>query len=160
MADDTIDSMGTELYLSLDGTTAVVFDCPTAFNGIGFTTSEMANGCLNSVIQTTRPGRKTLSPVSVPFRLLAGSATHEWLLGQINAPSVEVPYLLALSDGTADPTVTAGVFVPPGGLATPSRSGFFGTAYIASATIDINDGEVVAGTFTFNPQSMTPFFKA
>ena len=159
MADDTIDSMGTELYLSLDGTTGVVFDCPTAFNGLGFTTSEMQNGCLNSTIQTTRPGRKTLSPVSVPFRLLSGSATHEWLLDQINAAAIELPYCLCLSDGVADPTVALGVFVPPGGTGTETRSGFLGTAYIASATIDINDGEVVSGTFTFNPQSMLPFYK-
>jgi hypothetical protein len=160
MADDTIDSMGTELYLSIDGTTWVVFDCPTAFNGIGFTTSEMANGCLNSTIQTTRPGRKTLSPVSVPFRLIDGSATHEWLLGLINAPSVEVPYFLGLSNGTADPTVALGIFVPPGGLIAPTRSGFMGSTYISSVTLDVNDGEVVSGTFVFTPQSLTPVFKA
>lgn len=159
MTDNTIDSQGTELYLSIDGTTVLAFDCPTAFNGIGFTTSEMQTGCLNTTVNTTRPGKKTLSPVTVPFRLIDGSAAHEWLIDQMNEAAVEVPYFIGLANGTADPTLTAGVFVAPGGV-TPTRSGFMGACYVSSVQIDVNDGEVVAGSFTFAPQSMTPVYKA
>jgi hypothetical protein len=159
MTDNTFDSTGTELYLCLDGTTVAVFDCPTAINGLGFTSAEMSTGCLTSTVNTTRPGRKTLSPVTVPFRLISGSETHEWIVDQANLAASEIPYFIGLSDGTADPTVAAGVFVNAGGAGTETRSGFKGTCYVSAVTIDVNDGEVVTGSFTFHPQSFTPVRK-
>ena len=152
MADDTIDSQGTELFLSFNGTDVVAFDCPTAITGLGFTTNEMDNGCLSSTVQTTKPGKKRLNTVSVPFRLISGSVAHQWLLDQTNAASVEIPYAVGLADGTVDPTLSAGAFVVPGG-SNPQRTFATGTAFVSGVTIDANDGETVNGTFTFMPQS-------
>ena len=75
MADNSIESQGTELVLSLDGTTVLKFDCPTALTGIGFTAGEIPTNCLDSVNESSRPGRKKLNSFAVPFIVQEGSAT-------------------------------------------------------------------------------------
>ena len=102
MADNSIESQGTELFLSLDGTTVLKFDCPTALNGIGFTAGEIPNNCLDSVTETSRPGRKKLNAFSVPFIVQEGSEAHEYVLDLVNNATAEVPYAIALSNGTGD----------------------------------------------------------
>ncbi len=151
--DNSFDSQGTDLFLSLDGTTALAFDCPTALNGLGYTTAEINLDCLDDVIATTRPGKKTLSAFTVPFILQSGSAAHEWLVDTTNNPTEEVPYAIALSDGTANPTLTAGAFVAPGTSPAFTRSIIAGTGRVGSLTIDANNGDVIRGSFTFSPQS-------
>lgn len=158
MADDTIDSQGTELFLSFNGTTVTAFDCPTAITGMGFTTNEMDNGCLSDTVQTTKPGKKRLNSITVPYRVISGSVAHRWLMDQTNQPSVELPYCIGWADGTADPSLSAGAFQAPGG-SNPTRTCTIGTCFVGGNTIDFNDGEVVTGTFTFSPQSQTTVHK-
>lgn len=155
MTDNTIDSVGSELFLSFDGATVVAFDCPTAINGLGFTSTQMNTSCLNSPNGTQRPGRRNFTPITVPFRFIDGSAAQEWLLDNMDAAAVEIPYYIGLANGTADPTMSGGLFVAP-----TTRTGFKGTCYVSDLSIDATDGEVVMGSFTFLPQSVAPTYKA
>lgn len=159
MADGSIDAQGTELFLSLDGTTALKFDCPTALNGMGYTTAEINLDCLDSVVETKRPGKKSLNAFSVPFIVQDGSEAHEWILNTTNNPTEELPYAIALANGLDDPTLTAGKFVAPGTSPNWSRTVITGTGYAGSLTIDANNGDVVRGSFTFSPQSQVWNFK-
>ena len=151
----SIDSQGTELFLSTDGTTAVKFDCPTAITGAGYSTAEINEDCLDSPFSTTRPGRKTLSPFTVPFIVQDGSEVHEWLLSSASTPSALIPYAIALANGVADPVLTAGVFAAPGTAPNYTRTVASGSGYIGNLTIDIANGDVVRGSFTFSPQTQT-----
>jgi hypothetical protein len=160
MADNSFDATGTELFLSLDGTTVLKFDCPTAINGIGFTTNEVNNGCLDDVADTSRPGKKKLNAVTVPYNVQAGSEAHEYLANLQNNVTEEIPYCIALSDGTADPTITAGAFVAPGGSGTETRSSYIGTCFVSANSAEIQNGNIVTGSFTFMPQSQTFIPKA
>lgn len=161
MAENLIDSEGTDLYLSLDGTTVLAFDCPTGITGLGFTAAERTSSCLNETIARSRPGKRTLSNFQVPFRLTAGSVAHQYLLnlskeGEVNG---EIPYAIGLSDGTADPTLTLGAMVPAGTDPNYTRTMAIGTLYVGGVSIDATDGEDVLGTFTAMPQSQEWFFK-
>lgn len=157
--DNSLNSQGTELFLSIDNTTVLKFDCPTAINGLGYSTNELPNSCLDSVSETTRPGRKKISDLTVPFLFQSGSASQKYVLDTLSNPSLELPYAIALSDGVTDPTLTAGVFVVPGG-ATPTRTTIIGTGYVSGYNVDVNDGAVISGTFTFKPQSQVWAYKA
>ncbi len=151
--DNSYDSQGTDLFLSIDGTAVIKFDCPTALNGLGYTTAEINLDCLDAIIETSRPGKKKLSAFTVPFILQGGSDAHAWLLDTTNNPTEEIPYAIGLSDGTADPTLTAGAFVAPGTPPAFTRTVITGTGYAGSMTIDANNGDVIRGSFTFSPQS-------
>jgi hypothetical protein len=149
-----IDATGTELFLSLDGTTVLKFDCPTAINNIGFAAGEVANGCLDSTSDTSRPGKPKLNAITVPYIVQAGSEAHEYLANLPNSPIAELPYCVALSDGTADPTITTGAFVAPGGAGTETRSSYIGTCFVSANAVSIDNG-IVTGSFTFMPQTQT-----
>lgn len=159
--DDTFDSQGTELYLSLDGTTVVAFDCPTGITGLGITSEERDRGCLNETVGASRPGRRRLTAVTVPFRVVKGSEAHQWLMGLLDPaePSVEVPFAIGWSDGTADPALASGAFVAPGTGPAWTRTVTAGTAYVSAVNFDFADGQDVIGSFTFMPQSATTTWK-
>ena len=150
MSDNSFDATGTELFLSLDGTSVLKFDCPTGITGIGFTTGEIPLDCLDSIAETSRPGKKKIQTMTVPYIVMADSDAHEYLMNLINNPTQEIPYLIGYSDGTADPTITDGAFAN-----LPSRSVIKGTGYVASNNVEINNGQVYRGSFTFMPQSQT-----
>lgn len=160
MADNSVDSQGTGLYLSTDGTSLIRFNCPTDITGLGFTTADIALNCLDAPSQTTRPGQKTISPFTVNFIYQQGSEIHEWILDLVNNPTPEIPYCIADSDGTADPTIAAGVISPPGGSGTATRTCAIGTGYIGSLTYGYGNGDVKRGSFVFTPQSQVNEFKA
>lgn len=159
--DNTIDADGTELFISLDGTTVLAFDCPTAITGLGFTAAERSSSCLSETVAKSKPGKRTLSNFQVPFRLIAGSEAHQHLLSltKEGTANIEIPYAVALTDGTADPPITSGAFVPPGTSPNYTRTCAIGTLYVGSVSIDANEGEDVLGTFTAMPQSQEWFFK-
>ena len=156
----SIDAQGTELFLSIDGTAAAKFDCPTAITGGGYSTAEINEDCLDAPFATTRPGRKTLSPFTVPFIVQDGSEVHEWLLNTANGPSELIPYAIAMSNGTDDPTLTGGVFAAPGTAPAYTRTAVVGDGYIGNLTWDANNGDVWRGSFTFSPKTQAWQFKA
>ena len=78
---------------------------PTAITGGGYSTAEINEDCLDSPYASTRPGRKTLSPFTIPFIVQDGSEIHEWLLNTADGPSELLPFALALSNGVDDPVL-------------------------------------------------------
>lgn len=156
----SIDSQGSELFFSLDGTTLAKFECPTAITGGGYSTAEINEDCLDSPYASTRPGRKTLSPFTIPFIVQDGSEIHEWLLNTADGPSELLPFALALSNGVADPVLTDGEFAAPGTAPAYTRTVAVGNGYIGNLTIDLANGDVVRGSFTFSPKAMVWQFRA
>lgn len=159
MTDLSIESQGFELFISLDGTTVLKFDCPTAIEGIGFSTSERSNTCLDSANETARPGRKKINPFSVPFLMQAGSTGQEYILDGTDNAAAEIPYCIAWSDGTSDPTLSGGAFVAPGG-GTPTRTITHGTGYISALNWGAAENELIRGSFTFSPLTQIYVYKA
>lgn len=162
MAEDMYDSDGTELFLSLDGTTVINFDCPTALTGLGFTAAEREQSCLNNPISTSKPGKRKLNAFQVPFRVTRGSDAHQYLLGLSEEanPNLELPYAVGWTDGTADPDLdTSGAFVAPGTGPAWTRTTTVGSLYVSAVSFDFNDGQDVMGSFTAMPQSQKTYWK-
>lgn len=155
MAENTIDAEGSELFITLDGTTVLAFDCPTAITGLGFTAAERESSCLNELLSKSKPGKRKLNNFTVPFRLISGSVAHQHLmsLSTEGVANIEIPYAIGLSDGTADPTLVTGDFVAPGTGPAYTRTTVIGSMYVSSVNFDANDGEDVMGSFTAMPQS-------
>lgn len=161
MADNTFDSDGTELFLSLNGSVAIQFDCPTAITGLGFTATERTQSCLNSTISNKRAGKRELNAFQVPFRLIAGSQAHQYLMSLFDdaTANLEIPYAIALTDGTSDPALVSGSFVAPGSSPNWTRTVAVGDLQVSALTIDFNDGEDVMGSFTALPMSVKWYYK-
>ena len=161
MADNTYDAEGTELYLSLDGTTVTVFDCPTGMSGFGFTAAERDSSCLNETIAKSKPGKRKLNNPTVQFRVIAGSDAHQFLLAlsEEGEPNPEILYAVGWTDGTADPVISTGAFVPPGTSPTWTRTCTMGSCYVSAVSFDFADGQDVMGSFTFMPQTQKTEWK-
>lgn len=140
-AEDAVDSKGTELFLSADGAAVVKFSCPTAITGLGGAGDSVDTTCLDSVEAESRRGFKRPGQINVPFILLPQDASHQQMLDDLDESGETVDWAIGLSDGTADPTITAGVWTLP---STRSFVRFKG--YVTDVNIDINTGEVVRGT--------------
>lgn len=161
MAEDVFDSEGSELFLSLDGTTLVAFDCPTGITGLGFSATERESWCLNETISRSRPGKRKLSAFTVPFRVTKGSETHKYLLSlsEEGVANIELPYGIGWSDGTSDPVLTAGEVTPPGTSPNWTRTVTAGSMFVSSVSFDFADGEDVMGSLTAMPQTQKTYWK-
>ena len=161
MADDVFDSEGSELYLSLDGSTPTVFDCPTGMSGFGFTSAERDSSCLNQPIGKSKPGKRKLNNPQIPFRVTKGSEAHQFLLGlnEEGSANPEILYAVGWSDGTADPTISSGAFIPPGTAPAYTRTCTVGSAYVSAVSFDFAEGQDVMGSFTLMPQSQKTYWK-
>ena len=142
-AQDTVPSQGTELFLSADGTAVVKFACPTGITGLGGARDQIDTTCLDSVEAESRGGFKRPSAISVPFVFLPGESSHQQVMDELNDSGEIVDWMIALSDGTADPTIADGVWTPPSGRTSVSFRG-----YVADVNLDIATNEVVRGTVT------------
>lgn len=162
MADDYFDSEGTEFFLSLDGTTSVEFDCPTALNNLGFSSSERERSCLNSTISTSTPGKRKLNAFQVPFRVTRGSAVHKYLIGLSEEanPNLLLPYAVGWTDGTTAPVLAAGVYASPGTAPAWTRTVTFGDLKVSEVSFSFAEGEDVMGNMTAMPQSQKTTWKA
>jgi hypothetical protein len=140
-AEDAVQSQGTELFLSSDGTAVVKMSCPTAITGLGGAADAIDTTCLDSVEAESARGFKRPGQINVPFILLPQDASHQTILDDLDASGEVVDWTIALSDGTADPTITAGEWTQPTTRTTVAFKG-----YVADVNIDINTGEVVRGT--------------
>ena len=151
----SIDSQGTELFLSPLGTAVLRFPCPTGINGIGFSTDKKTSGCLDALVNTQSVGRKTLNDITVPFEVQKGDEAHQLIINTLTNPLVDMPFLVADSQGTDDPEIATGVWTVP-----TDREGFHGIAKVSNLTIDYSGGEDVKGSFTLTPSVVTPYFLA
>lgn len=161
MADDIFDSEGSELFLSLDGSTVLAFDCPTGMAGFGFSANERDSSCLSETVGKSKPGKRKLNNPTIQFRVTKGSEAHQFLLAlsEEGEPNPEILYAVGWSDGTADPVISTGAFVPPGTGPAWTRTCTVGSCYVSAVSFDFAEGQDVMGSFTFMPQSQKTHWK-
>lgn len=140
-AEDAVQSQGTELFLSADGTAVVKMSCPTAISGLGGAADTIDTTCLDSLEAESIRGFKRPGQMNVPFILLPQDESHQQVLTELDESGDVVDWLIALSDGTADPTIVAGVWTPPAARTSVRFKGF-----VSDVNVDIATGEVVRGT--------------
>ena len=153
MADNTIESRGTELFISVNGTAAIKLTCPTSIGGGGVSANLQEIDCLDAAAAYDRPTGRKVKPWNVPFIVQAGDAAHKFVLEQLNTSTLttqEVPYAIAWSDGATDPTISAGNFTAPSG-----RTSIIGKGYITDVTLDHSGGDVLRASLTLTPTSQT-----
>jgi len=145
----TVKTQGTELFfVNLGGASPneiVKVSCPTGVTGLGGSTDQIESTCLDTVgNKTFAAGLSTPGQVSVPFNLIPRDVSHQDLMRLKDSGDV-LSWLVALSDGTTDPTAIAvdGTIVPPA-----NRTSFGFQAYVSDLNIDIATNEIVRGTLT------------
>lgn len=143
------------MYFVLTATTMATMTCPTGISGLGGAADQIDVTCLDATSDKAfvrglgNPGQ-----VSVPFVMDPTSASHKELFTLMNSGNV-INWLVALSDGTAQPTVAASQFVAPTG-----RTSFKFDAYVSDINVDIATNEVVRGTLTLQRAgAVTPTWK-
>lgn len=137
----SVKTQGTSLFL-IDGGVVVKFACPTGITGLGGATDQIDTTCLGDIERTYQSGLANPGTVSVPFNFDPTQASHQSLFALKEAGTV-VPWMICLSDGTSEPTVSGGAFVAP----TLRTSAEF-DAYVSDVNIDVATNEVVRGTLT------------
>lgn len=151
---DFIKSKGTNIYLvDPEAPTALItMACPTSVSESGGTRNLTEILCLDSDDPYIVAGSRTARTYTIPFALAKEEASHQ-VLFELEELGESVPVLIALSDGTTDPTVVDGAIVPPAG-----RTSFGVNAIIEGVTIDIAGEDVVRGTLTLRvngPRTIT-----
>lgn len=143
MATDFVESQGTEIFLLPPGdTTPMVMSCPTSASKSGGERNMIEILCLNATDPEFRAGSRTPTTWSIPFALVPTDTSHQELHDLEESGQI-VPFVIALSDGVADPTVTAGALVPPTG-----RTSFAFDAIVMGVGIEIATNDVVRGTLS------------
>lgn len=153
MTQGTLKTQGSELfgidtYTSTDPT-LIKMACPTGISGLGGAKDQLDDTCLDSSERTFKPGLGNPGPVSVPFNFIPSHLSHQ-LLFALKEDGRLIRWMIAFSDGDADPTVAidsdaVGSFVPP---ASPLRTTAEFDAYVADVNIDVATNEIVRGTLT------------
>jgi hypothetical protein len=142
----TVKTQGTELYVSDNVSVPAVpvmvkMKCPTGVSGLGGAADQIDTTCLDDNDRTFEKGLGNPGQVTVPFNLHPNAASHQ-LLFDLKDSGETLAWLMALSDGTNQPTLDSdGVFVPPA-----TRSSVVFDAYISDVNIDVATNEIVRGT--------------
>ena len=144
MAVDFVKSQGTEIFILPDplDTTAMKMACPTAVSKSGGARTMSEILCLDADDPEFISGSCSSTTWSIPFALVPTDTTHQELFA-LETLGEAVPFLIALSDGTAAPTVTAGALVAPAG-----RTSFAFDGIVMEIGIDIATNDVVRGTLS------------
>lgn len=141
-----VKTQGTEIFFidTVSSSTAalVKLSCPTGVTGLGGAADQIDTTCLEATERTYLRGLATPGQVSVPFNFDPEQTSHQILFDLKEDGSV-LDWCIALSDGTADPTLVSGAFSGPA-----SRTNAKFEAYVADVNIDIATNEVVRGTLT------------
>lgn len=137
-----VKTQGTELYFLSPATTTIKkMSCPTGITGLGGARDQVDTTCLdNTEDRTYVGGLGNPGTVSVPFVFHPGDLSHQELFA-LKDSGVNVEWLIALSDGTGDPTLDDDKILPPN-----ARTSAQFDAYVADINIDIATNEVVRGT--------------
>ena len=155
----SVKTQGTELFFadSTAQTPAMVkLTCPTGISGLGGAADQIDITCLDATTDRafTR-GLGNPGQVSVPFIMKPTDSSHQRLFA-LKESGDTLNWMICLSDGTADPTYSAGSLTAPTGR---TRIAF--TAYIADVALDIATNEVVRGTLTLQRSgAVTPTWKS
>lgn len=156
----SVKSQGTELFFVNTETSSsddfVKLACPTGISGLGGAADQIDVTCLDATEDRSYVrGLGNPGQVSAPFILKPAEASHQVLFDLKEAGNV-LPWIICLSDGTAQPTVSQGAFVAPSG-----RTSLAFEAYVSDVSIEIATNEVVRGTLTLQRSGVvTPTWKS
>lgn len=156
----TVSTRGTELFYVDNFTSSVAvirkMSCPTGITGIGGPADQIDITCLSSVEREFAPGFQNPAALSVPFNFIP-SAEDQQALFDLKQSGATVPWLIALSEGTAQPTLDSDdQIVPPAGRTSLAFDG-----YVADLNLDIATNEIVRGTLSIQRSgAVTPYFNA
>lgn len=143
MATAFVASQGTEIFLlPPDGTDAIAMSCPTSVSQSGGERNMVEVLCLNALDPEFISGSRAPTTWSIPFALVPTDSTHQELF-DLEESGEAAQFCIALSDGTADPTVVDDDLVPPTG-----RTSFSFEALIMGVVIEIATNDVVRGTLS------------
>lgn len=128
----SIKTKGTRLYvLDPRNDQITVIDCPKGITGLGLSTPQLDETCLESEAQEFGPGMPAPGTVSVTLDFDTAKASH-MLLVDLVRNQVTAKWAIGFSDGTAAPTVdTAGDFE-----LADTRSWITFSAYVADLPFD------------------------
>lgn len=142
----SVKTQGTELFFA-DATAQtpamVKMIAPTGITGLSGAADQIDVTDLD-VITDRKYARGLGNPgqVSAPFILKPTETSHQRLFA-LKDSGETLNWLVCLSDGTADPTYSAGTLTPPTG-----RTSIAFQAFIADVAVDIATNEVIRGTLT------------
>jgi len=141
---DFVRSQGTEVFILPDplDTTPMKMACPTAVSKSGGARTMNEILCLDADDPEFISGSRSSTTWNIPFALVPTDSTHQELFA-LESLGEAVPFLIALSDGTAAPTVATGNLTPPTG-----RTSFRFNGIVMEVGIDIASNDVVRGTLT------------
>ena len=144
----SIKSQGTKVYF-VDSITAPATPvvarlvCVGAVSGIGGgKADQIETTCLEALNREFVSGLASPAEYSIPYNFDPRLVSHK-LLNQLKASDDKIEWMICLSDGTAEPTLTGGVLTAPTG-----RTSVKFTAYVSENTMEIAQNDVVKGTLT------------
>lgn len=145
---ESVKTQGTQVFFvdALGSSDAVVrrMACPTAVTGLGGAADQVDDTCLEDLIDRSfSPGLGNPGQLTVPFVLKPAEMSHHVLFDLWDAKEL-THWMIALSDGTAEPTLDSEQQL----VAVSSRTSFAFQGYVADVNIDIATNEVVRGTLT------------
>lgn len=150
-----IKTQGTNLYLiNPTGPAVTAVACVTSIDGLDVTRDQIETTCLEAQDRTYEPGMKTPAAFTFGVNFDPATASHI-LLESLFQSGTEVQWAIALSDGTAAPTLdTNDDFDLP-----TTRTYITFAGYVASAPITIAQNDVLRSTFSVQPsgaRTLTP----
>ena len=157
----SVKTQGTEVFVADTVTSSVAtlikMACPTAVTGLGGAADQIDDTCLDATVDRSfARGLGNPGQVTIPFVLKPGEASHQALF-DLKDDGSAVEWCLALSDGTAQPTLDSNDSI----VAPASRTSFIFSGYVADITIDIATNEVVRGTLLVQRRgAVIPTWKA
>lgn len=142
----TIKTQHTEVFVKLIDSDVSIFRfvCPTAVTGLGSgTIDQIDNTCLDSFIKTVELGLSDAGELTVPFIWTPDDASHRSALRVLES-RVETQVCIALSDGTAAPTLVSQLMAAP-----VNRTSFIFPAFVMQIAFDAPGNEIIRGTMLF-----------
>lgn len=141
----TVKTQGTELFVLdtlADPDAVLKFACPTGITGLGGAADQIEDTCLDATVDKTyKRGLGNPGQVTVPFNFIPTDASHDTVLFDMKTDGSVFKWMVGLSDGTGNPTITSGNLT-----AVAARSCLFFEAYVADVNIDIATNDLVRGT--------------
>lgn len=152
MTTGVVRTQGTELFFADRSVTAggssdpelLKVACATGITGLGGATDQIDSSCLDTVgDKEFVSGLGNPGQVSVPINFIPTNVVHAALL-QLKQDGTVLDWVIALSDGATDPTISS-----DGVIAVPSdRSTIRFTGYVSDFNLDIATNEIVRATLT------------
>lgn len=145
-------TQGTQLfYVSAPTVVTEVAQITGLPNFAGGTNTEIDTTHLMSGAFEFIPGLANNEPITFP--IIFDPAIHDVLFA-LKLAGTTVPWMVALSDGTAAPTATAGAF-----SALSTRSNFRVSGYLSNFTVGAEINDKVTGNVTLRPTGPYAFAK-